>query len=238
MANKKDKIDINSLASMITGEAQLEQEQIKKERAKERAAERKRIKVDQKISVGEVSLEDEIERPAVVQNIKVYDWDAPIRLKIGFEKKAYFSVVIIAAIFVVYLAILGQYGLMASIVALLFFIYVSGVYEPIEIRNRITTRGIETPISIEEEKEIVSTSKLYEWYMLEDFAFYRKNEQIMLIIRTKLRFPTKLMLLLSEKKIKPIYKILEKKIIYRDIKRENVLDKIVYGEYIPLENVL
>lgn len=227
--------DLQSIAKALSGELELEKEQERKVR-REQVKQKKR---DQSIESGKAHLDSSnSDGEKIVQNIKIYDWEAPIRLKISFEKKTYLAVVMLSAVFVVYLVILGQYGLMGALIALLFFIYVSGVYEPIKIKNRITTRGIETPISIEEDKDILSISHLYEWYIMEDFCFYKRNDEFMLVIRTKLRFPPKLMLIVSEDKIKPIFKLLEDRVLYRDNKKPSIIDKLVYGQYIKLEEIL
>lgn len=237
--------EAKSIADILSGEAKLQEEEEKRLKDSNRADRRKQEIIDEMVANGEITINKEISSVSsdvqterkVVQNIKLYEWKAPIRLKFAFDRKVYFTAVILSAIFIVYLVILGQYGLMGAIIALLFFIYVSGTYDPIDIKNRITTRGIETPISIEEDKDIIETSKLYEWYMMEDFAFYNKNEQILLIVRTKLRFPSKLMLIADKKQIKPIFNLLQDKILYRDLKKNPLMDKIVYGDYLSIETI-
>ena len=145
--------DLQSIAKALSGELELEKEQERKVR-REQVKQKKR---DQSIESGKAHLDSSnSDGEKIVQNIKIYDWEAPIRLKISFEKKTYLAVVMLSAVFVVYLVILGQYGLMGALIALLFFIYVSGIYEPIKIKNRITTKGIETPISLEEDNDIIS----------------------------------------------------------------------------------
>ena len=55
---------------------------------------------------------------------------------------------------------------MGVMIALVFFIYVAGATEPITTTHRITARGIET------------FDRLYEWFLMDNFYFTKKNNQL------------------------------------------------------------
>jgi hypothetical protein len=114
---------------------------------------------------------------------------------------------------------------MAALISLLFFIYVVFSTKPNMIKNRITARGVEYD------------DKLYEWFMLDSFYFTKKKEQNFLIVNTKLSFPSTLIMLLDEKDRLPIFLLLQEYVLYKDIRKQGRLEKMSFGEYLPLEKV-
>jgi len=114
---------------------------------------------------------------------------------------------------------------MAALISLLFFLYVVFSTKPMRIKNKITAKGIDFD------------NKLYEWYMFDSFYFTKRNDQNFLIVNTKLRFPTSLIMLLDEKDRLPIFLLLQEYVLYKEIKKQGRLEKMSFGEYIPLEEV-
>jgi hypothetical protein len=152
--------------------------------------------------------------------------------------KVFMAIVAASLVFIIYLAILGNYGLMGVLIALLFVIYAAGTTKPIEVKHRITARGIDTPITLNNEgKENIATSKLYEWYTLNEFAFYKKNDQILLVIETKLNIPSKLIMLVDEDQQEEIFMLLQDKLLYKDVRKQNQINILVEGQYVKLEEI-
>ena len=114
---------------------------------------------------------------------------------------------------------------MGAIIALLFLIYVLGTTKPQKVTHQITARGIDTG------------NKLYEWYIMKSFYFTKKQDQLFLIVDTKLNLPGALLFLLSEKDKDAIFVLLQEKLLYKDIRKQGWLEKLNFGEYIPLERV-
>lgn len=235
-ANDESETRIKQLAMILSGEKKLKDQQHEIERLKEEAKEMQkdlvRKDVEQKNSVIETPptfTPDEISATGgaqkVIQKLDLYKWEAPIRIQFPFDTKLFIGIVVLSLVFILYLAILGQYGLMFVIIALLFFIYVAGTTEPLEVEHSITTRGID------------SLEKLYEWYMLEKFWFTKKNGQHMLIVDTRLRTPARLIMILDKKDVTPIFILLQDKLLYREIKKQGFIHRATYGEYIPLEEI-
>lgn len=221
------KDEIKDLAKVISGEDALRKKEEKIARMKEDAKKAEKKERKRKIVEKEVVLEKEedIERKKVVQNIKIFEWEAPERVKIRFENKTYLILVVACLLLILFLAILGHYGLMASIIALLFLIYVWGTTEPSLVKYKITARGIDLG------------SKLYEWYTLDSFYFTKKDDQLFLFVDTKLRYPPSLMFLLEKEDKDPLFVILQDKLLYKDIRKQEKMSKMVYGEYISLEDI-
>lgn len=237
-----------NIAKFISGEKSLEEKQkrltqmkvkAKQSQANTEYAEKEDLFEEKYTESAEQSIKaDPTPRTKVVQNIPLYEWKAPIRQTFPFDMKIFMAIVAAALIFIIYLAILGNYGLMGVLIALLFVIYAAGTTKPIEVKHRITARGIDTPITINENgKESIATSKLYEWYTLDEFAFYKKNDQILLVIDTKLNIPSKLIMLVDKDQQEEIFMLLQDKLLYKDIRKQNRINTLVDGQYVKLEEI-
>ncbi len=230
---KEGNSGLQNLAKILSGEMELSKKEEEIRKLKKFAIENQKELNRIKIRKGELVLEkqdneeidDDSSNKKVVQKIKLFEWTSPIRLKFLYDKKSFMIIVALSLVFILYLALLGHYGLMFAIIALLFFVYVAGTTEPIDVKHVITTRGIE------------SFEKLYEWHMLEDFWFTKKNDQYMLIVLTKLRIPTKLIMLVEKADTATIFLLLQDKLLYKDVKKYSKLDGWAYGEYIKIEDV-
>ncbi len=221
------KDEMSALARVVSGEDALRKREEKIAEMKEEAVKEEKIERKKKIAKGEAVLkkEEEIEDKKVIQNIKIFEWEAPEIAKIKFEKKSYLILVGACLLLILYFAILGNYGLMSCLIALLFLIYVWGTAEPRIVKHKITARGIDLG------------DKLYEWYMLDSFYFTKKEGQLFLFVDTRLRFPPCLTFMLGEEDKDALFVILQDKLLYKDIRKQDKLSRISYGEYIPLEKV-
>lgn len=225
-ANSSLKNELSDLAKILTGEMEIRNNQEKLEALKKDAIESQKKKLRKGIKDGSVTLEEDDEpRKKVVQNIKLFEWESPIRIAFSFEKKNFLFIVAICLVFILFLAILGHFALMFAIIALLFLIYVAGTTDPVKVKHAITARGVQT------------MEALYDWEMLENFWFANKKGQDLLIVETKLRFPVRLIMLIEEKDRNSLFILLQDKLLYRDVKKQGRWEKMNYGDYIPLEKV-
>jgi len=226
--NSKFQNELEQLSQIISGEIGLRKREETLEKAKEEAAENQKNIRRKNIVSGKTKLEEdpilEDEKP-VVQNIKLFEWEAPDRYEFKLNQKPFLIIVILSLFFILLLAILRNYFLMGSVIALLFVIYVFGTTKPQIVKHKITARGLDTG------------GKLYEWFLLKNFYFTRKNGQLMLLVETSLRLPAMLMFLINEKDMKAIFVLLQEKLLYKDIRKQGRLEKMNYGEYIPLEKI-
>ena len=218
--------EFGNILDVISGEKSLREknEYIKKEKIK--AVKEAKDKRRKGIVSGDIKIKKEDPtNKKVEQNVKVFEWSAPDRYPVKFNSKSFIILVAISLLFSLLLAILGKYLLMISILSLLFVLYIVGTTKPAIIKHKITKRGIDT------------FDKLYEWYMLDSFYFTKKEQGLYLIIETKLNFPRVIILLLDEKDKDPLFVLLQDKLLYKDIRKWGRLDRISYGEYIPLEKI-
>ncbi len=218
--------EFNDILDILSGEMQLREKEEKIQNLKEEAKNKHKAEKRKKVAEKDLVLEEsDLPVKKVVQNIKLFEWEAPDRYAFNFQTKTFWVLLSIILLFVLYLAILGQYYLMAAIVGLIFFVYVAGTNKPVQVKHKITSRGIDTG------------NKLYEWFMLENFWFSIKNGQYLLIVETRLRYPKALMMLLEGVDKDAIFVLLQEKVLYKDIRKQSKLDVLTYGEYIPFEEI-
>jgi hypothetical protein len=224
--NPEEKNEFDKLLDIVSGEKSLREKQEKIKKAKIEAKKAQKQKRREEIVNEEVKLEEDVvPKQKVVQNIKLFEWTAPDRTPVKFEKKSFLIVIVMTLLFSLYLAIMKHYLLMVAIMSVLFLLYVAGTTKPVKITHKITARGIDTG------------AKLYEWFMLKSFYFTKKEDQILLLVETNLNFPGVLTFLVNDKDKEPIFVLLQDKLLYKDIRKWKWLDKLSYGEYIPLEEV-
>ena len=219
--------ELEDLGKIISGEMCLRKKEDEILKAKREAVENQKNLRRKSIVKGKARLEKDPtqEDKEVIQNIKLYDWEAPDRYEFKFNTKGFIIIVALSLVFILLLAILQHYLLMASIIALLFLVYVTGTTKPQIVKHIITARGIDTG------------NRLYEWFCLGDFYFTKKGEQLMLLVETRLRIPAVLIFLLNEKDKDAIFVLLQDKLLYKDIRKQGKLEKMNSGIYVPLEEV-
>jgi len=218
--------EINKIVDLITGEKVLRDRENREKEEKKKAVELEKDRRRKDIVKGRTKLEEETEeKKEVVQNIKLFSWKAPDRYEFKYESKSFLIIVVLSLLFILFLAILGQYFMMAAIIAMLFFVYVAGTTKPIIVEHKVTAKGIDTG------------GKLYEWYMLDSFYFTRRKDVVSLLVDTKLNFPGMLILLIDEKDKDALFVLLQERLLYKDIRKQSKLDRMSYGEYIPLEEI-
>ncbi|MDD3474951.1 MAG: hypothetical protein PHP08_03590 [Candidatus Dojkabacteria bacterium] len=218
--------DLSKIAEIISGEMALKKKEEQLKKLKKEAIEEQKNRKREDIIEENVKLEENSSQPKkVVQNIKLFEWEAPDRYEYSFNDKSFIVIIAISLVLILFLAILHKYFLMAALISFLFFLYVVFSTKPMKVKHKITARGIDF------------NNKLYEWYMFDNFYFTKRKDQNFLIVNTKLRFPTSLIMLLDEQDRLPLFLLLQEYVLYKDIKKQNRLEKISFGEYIPLEKV-
>lgn len=219
------KKELNTLSKILSGETKLQKAQEKLEQQKLEAIKRQKSLSRNRVVSGKVKFTDQEISTEIIQNRTLFTWEAPARPPIKLNTKTFTGIVALSLLFVLYLAILGHYWLMGVIIALLFLLYVAGTSSPIIVTHKITARGVDT------------LNHLYEWFSLASFWFAKKNDVYMLYIETKLRVPTRLIFVVEKADLSAVFVLLEKKLLYRDIRKQGRLDKITDGDYIPLEKI-
>jgi hypothetical protein len=224
-SESKVKSEIEDLGAILSGEMDLREKRERILKEKKKAVEEQKRKIRDGLKDGNLKIKDLQKNKKIVQKIKLFEWEAPIRVPFEFEKKNFLVVVAICLAFILYLAVLGHYLLMFAIISFLFLIYAAGTTKPVDVKHSITARGIET------------MDVLYEWHVMGDFFFTEKKGQYLLIVETSLRIPSRLIILVKEKDIPIVFLLLQDQLLYKDVKKQNKLEVLSLGEYIPLEKI-
>lgn len=218
--------NLKNILDVLTGEKNLRERESMLLEEKARA---KRVMKEKKLRgvvEGSVKLEDDIVEKKVVQNIKLFNWKAPDRYEYKISNKSFLIIVALSLVFILFLAILGHYYMMAAVIAMLFFLYAVGTSKPSIVEHKITARGIDTG------------GRLYEWFLLDSFYFTKRSDgRYSLLVDTKLGLPALLILLINEDEKDAIFVLLKEKLLYKDIRKQGRIDRMSYGDYIPLEEV-
>lgn len=155
-----------------------------------------------------------------VQLKVLYEWSAPMRHFKKMNMKRYLIILACVLGLFVILAIVGQYWLMGAIAATMFFLYVVGTVPPVKIVNRITTLGIE------------SLNLKVDWDNIKDYWFAKKDEQTILYVDTKMKFPGRVIMLIGEDGAEKVHKILKEKVPYKDLRGQSAISKMNEGVWI------
>lgn len=155
------------------------------------------------------------------------EWVASSR---PFKKRSsefYRTVAAIAFLFVVIFFFAREIMAIITILAVLFVVYALSTVPPEQIKNKITTLGIQTD------------QYFHKWEEMYEFWFDEKYGQKMLVVRLLMGFPTHLQLLLGDKNPVEIKKILADKLPYREKPERTFLDNAAnwLSSKIPLERV-
>ncbi len=218
--------EFTDILDILSGEMQLREKNEKIEKLKQEAKEKQKAEKRRRIAQKDIVLEEgDIPTKKVVQNVKLFEWETLDRYMFDIQSKSFWVILVLVLLFILYLALLGEYYFMAAVIAITFFVYVAGTNKPIKVKHKITSRGIDTG------------NKLYEWYMFDNFWFSIKNGQYMLIVETRLRLPKALILLLDGADKDAIFVLLQDKILYKDIRKQSKIDSLAYGIYIPFEEI-
>ena len=151
-------------------------------------------------------------------------WQAPMRPFKKRDREYYTTIAAIVFLLAVILLFLKEWLLIAVMVALMFVAYVLATVKPESVEHEINTMGV------------LTGEKTYKWSELERFWFSKKWKDTILHIDTNLRFPGRLMMLLSDQDEKKIKDILAKYVQF-EVPEETFMDRSAkwLQDKVPLE---
>jgi hypothetical protein len=152
----------------------------------------------------------------------LYKWTSAQRFFKPLDKKKFWIVVAATVVFMVVLAILGNYGFMLAIGALVFLVYVVGTIPPVDVENVITNNGIE-----------VGNAK-YGWEKLEYYWFSKRDDQIFLNVDTLISLPGRLMMIVTEEQMEYAHQALRNQLPYLDLRKQGRLNATINGEWVDM----
>jgi hypothetical protein len=131
-------------------------------------------------------------------------WQAPVRPFKKRDKEFFTTVAAIAFLVCVILLFIKEWLGIAVVGSLVFVGYVLATVEPEKTEHELTTRGIKTG------------DKLYKWEDLKQFWFNDKWGQQILNVDTRLRFPSRITLLLAEKSQEEVKTVLSRYVQFEE----------------------
>lgn len=129
-------------------------------------------------------------------------WSSPSRTFKKRDKEFFTNIGAIVFLLMVILVFAREFGLIAAVLSIVFFVYVVSTVPPEEIEHRITNRGIE------------SGDHYYRWEELVEFWFEEQWGQVKMVIRPVLG--SLIIILLGGEEKQKIRDLVTKHIPYRE----------------------
>lgn len=166
----------------------------------------------------------ENEKKRVSGNEEVYaEWSSPSRLFKKRDREFFVNIAAIVFLLCVILVFAREFVLIATVLSMVFLIYVLATVPPEDVKHRITSLGIE------------SAGHFYRWEEFADFWFEEQWGQVMMIVRPYLS--ARLIILLGSQPKMRIRDFVAKHIPFREEPDRTWIDNAAHwmSEKIPLE---
>lgn len=126
-------------------------------------------------------------RQAALEAKTIVSWKSPVHIYTERSRKYFTQVAMYALVAILAAIAFGEIMLVGVIIAVAFVVYVLATAIPETVEHRISNMGI------------ITGEKVYLWEDLDSFWFDKKGETRLLVIQTYLRFPTRLIIILTDK---------------------------------------
>ncbi len=150
---------------------------------------------------------------AALEARSIISWKSPVRVFKARSRKYFVKVSLYALIFILAAIAFGEYFLVGVIMALVFVVYVLASAAPETIEHKITNMGI------------TSGGRAFLWEELDSFWFDKKGDDRLLVVETKLHFPSRLIILLTTVSERTLLDLLEKHLHYHPAPVHTLFDK-------------
>ena len=143
----------------------------------------------------------------------IISWKSADRIFVARSKKYFTKVALYALILILAAIAFGEYFLVGVIIAVVFVSYVLATAEPNVIEHKVTSMGI------------ISGGRPFLWEEMDSFWFDKKGEERLLLVNTRLHFPTRLIIILTTVSERTLLDILEKHIHFHSAPVHTLFDK-------------
>lgn len=150
---------------------------------------------------------------AALESKTIISWKSPVRVFKARSRKYFIKIALYSLVFILAAIVFGEYALVGVIIALVFVAYVLALAAPETIEHKITNMGI------------ISGGKAFLWEDLDSFWFDSRGDDRLLIIQTNLRFPGRLIVLLTTVSERTLLEMLEKHIHFHHGPVHTLLDR-------------
>src|SRR3989338_7023294 len=138
---------------------------------------------------GRVISKEELDakRQAALEAKTIVSWKSPVHIYKERSRKYFTQVAMYALVAMLASIAFGEIMLVGVIIAVVFVVYVLATAIPETVEHRVNNMGI------------ITGEKVYLWEDLDSFWFDKKTETRLLVVQTYLRFPTRVIIILTEK---------------------------------------
>ncbi len=145
-------------------------------------------------------------------------WKAPVRVFMARDKAWFLKVAIVALLLIIFFAFLQDFIIILVVCVMVLITFLLASIPPEKVTHQITSYGIK------------SMDKLYKWKELEEFYVAEKLGQKILYVKTKMRFPSRLVLVINRKDELKIVEILINYLDYKEYEeKQSWISKISDG---------
>lgn len=148
-------------------------------------------------------------------------WKAPSRVFVLRDKAWFLKIASLALLFILFFAFLQDFIVILVICIIVLVLFLLASIPPDKVEHEITTKGIK------------SIGTLYNWKDLRSFFLAEKLGSKIVYIKTKIRFPSQLMMIIKAKDEMKTVKLLMEKLDFEEYKeKQGWLSKISEGEIV------
>lgn len=150
---------------------------------------------------------------AALEAKSIISWKSPVRVFKARSRRYFIKIALFAFVFILAAIAFEEIALVGVIIALVFMAYVLALSAPETIEHEITNMGI------------ISGGKPFLWEDLDSFWFDKRGDDRLLIVQTRLRFPTRLIILLTAVSERTLLDLLEKHLHFHHGPVHTLFDK-------------
>lgn len=143
----------------------------------------------------------------------IISWKSPVRIFKPRSKKYFTKIALYGLIFILAAIAFGEIFLVGVILAVIFVAYVLATAEPEVIEHKINNMGI------------ISGGRPFLWEELDSFWFEKRGDDRLLIVQTRMHFPTRLIILLTSVSERTLLDLLEKHLHFHSSAVHTLFDK-------------
>ncbi|MDD3648417.1 MAG: DUF5673 domain-containing protein [Candidatus Dojkabacteria bacterium] len=186
---------------------------------------RKISELENKLEETQKSTKSDIKpKESFAPNKVLLKWESPARVFVKRNKVWYLKVAVIALLLILFFAFLQDFVVILVICVIVLIAFLLASIPPESVKHSVTNKGI------------YSIDQLYKWSDLKHFRVNKKNDFLILNIRTTLRFPPRLELLIDPSDEEKIIKLVGNRIEYEEIpEKQGWISKMTDGEIIRPE---
>lgn len=150
-------------------------------------------------------------------------WSSPSRLFKRRDREYFVNIAAIVFLLCVILVFAREFVLIATVLSIVFLVYVLSTVPPEDVKHKITSIGIE------------SAGHFYRWEELSDFWFEEQWGQVLMVVRPYAT--TRLLILLGDQDKKKMTAVVSKHLPFREQPERTWIDSAArwMSEKLPLE---